>query len=73
MYNDPNISFHVENFIKFMDVVANTSSMITEDWVTNLNDGTRHLPLHIFGQFHVVHFVDSLNNIQFAIIWECFH
>jgi len=72
MYNDPNISFHLENFIKFMDVVVNTSSRITKDWVTNLNDGTRHLPLHIFGQFHMVHFVDSLSNIQFAITWECF-
>jgi hypothetical protein len=30
MYNDPNISFHLENFIKFMDV-ANTSSRIIED------------------------------------------
>lgn len=73
MYNDPNISFHLENFIKFMNVVPNISSRITEDWVTNLNDGTRHLPLHIFGQFHMVHFVYFLSNIQFANTWEYFH
>jgi hypothetical protein len=73
MYNDPNISFHLENFIKFMDVVANTSSRIIENWVTKLMMAQGTCLLHIFGQFHFVHFVDSLSNIQFAITWECFH
>ncbi len=62
MYDDPNNSFDLENFIEFMDIVANISSRITEDWVTNLNDGTRHLPLHIFGQFQGTCLWTSLDN-----------
>jgi hypothetical protein len=40
--------------------------------VIDLNDGIEHVALHIIGQFHMVHYVDSLISIHFAIIWEGF-
>ncbi len=72
MYIDPTISFRPKFFLEFIDVVANTSQRITQDWVINLNDGIEHVAFHIIGQFHMVHYVDSLTSIHFAIIWEGF-
>jgi hypothetical protein len=65
MYNDPT---HFENFLEFMDVVANTSYKITQDWVSNLNGGIKHLIFCIIGQSHMVCFVDYLINIHSIII-----
>jgi hypothetical protein len=72
MYIDPTTSFRLENFLEFIDVVINISCKITQDWVTNLNDGIKHLVFHIIGQFHMVHCVDSLIGIHFTIIQESF-
>ncbi len=72
MYIDPTTSFQLENFPKFTDVIANTSCRITQNWVIDLNDGTKHLAFHIIGQFQIVHCVDSLIRIHSAITWEGF-
>jgi acetyl/propionyl-CoA carboxylase alpha subunit len=49
MYNDFNISFQLESFPKFTDMVTNTSCRIAQDWVINLNDGTKQLNFHTMG------------------------
>jgi hypothetical protein len=67
MYIDPTTSFQPEIFLESTNVV-NTSGRITQDWMTDVNDGIKHLASHIIGQFHMVHYVDSLTNIHFAII-----
>jgi hypothetical protein len=40
--------------------------------VIDLNDGTEHLTFHIIRYSHMVHYVDYLNGIHFAIIWKGF-
>jgi hypothetical protein len=52
--------------------VANTTCKIIQDWLTNLNDGIEHLAFRIIGQSHMVHCVNSLTNIHFAVIYEGF-
>jgi len=49
IYNGPHIWFQLENFSKFMDVVANTSCRITQDWVSNLNNCAKHVCFYIIG------------------------
>jgi hypothetical protein len=38
MYGDSYTSFQATNFSEFINVVANISCGIVQDWVTNLND-----------------------------------
>ncbi len=66
------ISFQPENFLELMDVVANTSYKITQNWVSNLNGGIKHLIFCIIGQSHMVCFFDYLINIHSIIIQEGF-
>ncbi len=60
------------NSPKFTDVVANTSCRIDQDQVINLNDGIKHLSVHIMGQSHLVHSVDPLIGFHFAITRDGF-
>jgi hypothetical protein len=39
-YGDSNTSFQVANFLKFIDVIINTSCRIVQNWVIDLNGGT---------------------------------
>jgi hypothetical protein len=72
MRETKHISFQIEIFSKFMDV-ANTSCRIIQEWVIHLNDGIQHLTFCIIGQFHMVHFVDSLINIHSIVSPKGFH
>jgi hypothetical protein len=53
--------------------VANTSFRIIQEWVIHLNDGIKHLTFCVIGQFHMVHFVDSLISIHSTITPKDFH
>jgi len=64
MYINPTTSFQLENFPEFRDV-ANTSYKITQNWVTDLNDGIKHLAFYIIKQSRMVHYVESLIGIHF--------
>jgi hypothetical protein len=57
----------------FIDVVVNTSYKITQNWVIDLNDGIKHLAFCIIGLFCMVHYVDSITNMHFAITREGFY
>ncbi len=72
MYNDFNTSFQLENFPKFIDVVANTSCKIDQDQVIDLNDGIEHLSFCIMGQSHLIHYVDPLIGFQSTITRDGF-
>ncbi len=49
MYGDSNTSFQATNFQEFVDVVANTTCKIAQDWAIDLNDGIEHLAYQIMG------------------------
>jgi hypothetical protein len=72
MYKVPTISFQPKKFLEFTNVVANTSCKIIQDWVNNLNDGTKHLAFHIIGQSHMVHYVDSVIGMHSTFTQEGF-
>ncbi len=49
MYGDSNTYFQATNFQEFVDVDANTTCKISQDWAINLNDGIGHLACQIMG------------------------
>jgi hypothetical protein len=51
----------------FIDVVVNTSCKIMQDWITNINDGIKHLFFGFIGQSHMVHSIDPLIRLHFLI------
>jgi hypothetical protein len=43
-----------------------------QDWITNLNDGIKHLSFWFMGQSHMVHSIDPLIGLHFLIIHNDF-
>ncbi len=67
MYNNPTISFQLENFLEFIDMIANTSCRISQNWVKKLNNGIEHLVFCIIGKSRMVHYVDFIINMHFKV------
>ncbi len=51
-------------------MIVNASCKIVQDWVTDLNDGIKHLAFWIIGQSHMVHVSNPLTRIHFLVIRE---
>ncbi len=68
MYNDPTISFQLENFLEFTNVIANTFCRISQNWVNKWNDGIEHFVFCIIGKSHMVHYVHFVINMHFGVI-----
>jgi hypothetical protein len=72
MYIDPTISLWPKFFFEFTNV-ANTSYRIIQDWVIDVNDGTKYLAFQIIKQSHIIHCVDFLISIHSVVTWEGFN
>jgi hypothetical protein len=46
MYSNPSNNYQCEHFQVFLDLVENNFVTITQDWVTNLNNGMETLVLY---------------------------
>jgi hypothetical protein len=61
MYCDTASSFHPLHFPLFTDVVDNHSYTISEEWLTDLNNGAESLGFHILGHTYNAHMIDSVS------------
>ncbi len=48
----------------FLDVVENKFATITQNWVTDLNNGTKTLAFHMVGHNYATHIFNSLIRIK---------
>ena len=64
MYCDSYTSFQPIHFQLFSDVVANHSHMISQEWVTNLNDGSETLAYRINNHIYPAHLTDYVTEVR---------
>jgi len=60
MYYDPSINYQREHFQVFSDVVENNSTIILQDWVIDLHNGTKRFLFHMVGDNYATHIFNPL-------------
>jgi hypothetical protein len=55
MYCDPDASFSLAHFPLFNDIVTDHSYTISQEWVTDLNNGSETLVFRIANHMYIAH------------------
>jgi hypothetical protein len=72
MYCDSASSFQPFHFPLFTDIVEDHSYTLSQEWVTNLNDGAESLGFRIHGHTYNAHVVDSVTGERKLVSREGF-
>jgi hypothetical protein len=72
MYCDSATSFQALHFQLFTDVVNDHSYSISQEWVTDLNNGAESLGFRIHGHTYSVHMVDPVSGEKKSVSREDF-
>jgi hypothetical protein len=72
MYCDSGTSFQPIHFQLFSDVVADHSHTISQEWVTDLNNGAESLGFRIHGHTYPAHMIDYVTGLSKSVSREEF-
>ena len=72
MYCDSGTSFQLIHFELFSDVVADHFHTISQEWITDLNNGTESLGYRIHGHTYPAHTIGYVSGLSKSVSREEF-